>query len=122
MLQGARRIGYTGEDIAAEYLCSRGYTILVRNYTWRHGEIDIIARDKKVLAFIEVKYYKVNSLRVLREAITPAQQKRLVRTAERYLQENKITDSYTRFDVVLMAHDRAGATRQIELIQDAFRA
>ncbi|MDR1997431.1 MAG: YraN family protein [Candidatus Margulisbacteria bacterium] len=117
-----RELGYAGEQIAAEYLSACGYKIIARNYTRKHGEIDIIARDKKVLAFIEVKYYKVNSLRELREAVTPAQQKRLIRTAARYLQEQRITDSYVRFDAVLITHAGTGIAPKLELIKDAFRA
>ena len=115
-----RAIGNIGEQIAADYLIAQGYEILAKNYRWKRGEIDIIARDKKVLAFIEVKYYKVNSLRDLRAAVNPAKQKHLVRTAERYLQAKRITDSYVRFDVVLISYDQTA--RQINLIKDAFRA
>ena len=115
-----RALGDIGEQIAAEYLVSQGYTLLTKNYRWKRGEIDIIARDKKVLAFIEVKYYKVNSLCDLRAAVTPAKQRHIVRTAERYLQEHRITDSYTRFDVVLIAY--AETVQKIDLIKDSFRA
>ena len=118
-----REIGYAGEDIAADYLISRGYKIIARNFTRRCGEIDIIAEeklpDKKVLVFAEVKYYKENSLRDLREAVDAGKQKRIIRTAERYLWENKNKrDSYVRFDAVLIT----AAPQKIELVKDAFRA
>jgi putative endonuclease len=116
-----RALGFSGEQIAAEYLISQGYELLAKNYTRRPGEIDIIARDKKVLAFIEVKYYKVNSLRNLREAVPPAKQRRIIRAAEHYLQERRITDSYVRFDAVLITRQKQAAPK-IVLIKDAFRA
>ena len=117
-----REIGYAGEDIAADYLISRGYKIIARNFTRRCGEIDIIAEeqlpDKKVLVFAEVKYYKENSLRDLREAIDAGKQKKIIKTAERYLLENRHKRaSYVRFDAVLIT-----AGKQIELLKDAFRA
>ena len=115
-----RAVGNIGEQLAAEHLVSQGYEILAKNYRWKRGEIDIIAHDKKVLAFIEVKYYKVNSLCDLRAAVTPAKQRHIVRTAERYLQEHRITASYVRFDVVLISYTETA--HKIVLLKDAFRA
>jgi len=115
-----RAIGNIGEKIAEEYLISQGYEIAEKNYRWKHGEVDIIARDKKVLAFIEVKYYKENSLCDLRAAVPWAKQRHIVRTAERYLRTHRITDSYVRFDVVLISY--TSTAQKIDLIKDAFRA
>jgi len=50
-----RSTGRTGEDMAARMLQDKGYTILERNFSNKFGEIDIIARDKNVLVFVEVK-------------------------------------------------------------------
>ena len=50
-----RDIGKEGEDIAAKYLAEKGFEIVARNYHYSHGEIDIIAKDKQQLVFIEVK-------------------------------------------------------------------
>ena len=47
--------GKQGEDKAAEFLADKGYEIVVRNYRYRHAEIDIIAKKNKILAFVEVK-------------------------------------------------------------------
>lgn len=115
-----RAIGDIGEKLAAEYLSSQGYEILAKNYCRKGGEIDIIAYDKKVLAFIEVKYYKEHSLRDLRTTVPKTKQRLIVRTARHYLQEQKITDRYVRFDAVLIAYSDAG--HKISLIKDAFRA
>jgi putative endonuclease len=49
-------VGRIGEDIACEFLKSRGYKILGRNIKERFGEIDILAKDKTgTLLFVEVK-------------------------------------------------------------------
>ncbi len=50
-----RKTGGLGEDLAANYLKNKGYQILERNFGNKFGEIDIIARDKEVLIFAEVK-------------------------------------------------------------------
>jgi len=48
-------VGSIGEDIAADYLDLYGFTIIERNYRWRHGEIDIICEYAGGLVFVEVK-------------------------------------------------------------------
>ncbi len=48
-------MGRKGEDLAAEYLSSKGYRILERNWRWSRAEADIIAMDGEVLVFVEVK-------------------------------------------------------------------
>ena len=121
-----RVIGAKGEKIAADFLLSQGYQIITRNYTCRSGEIDLVTAeklpDKKVLAFVEVKYYKENSLRPLRAAVNPAKQKRIIRAARHYLQAGKLNDSYVRFDAVLISFSPNNAVQNIELIKDAFRS
>ena len=49
-------LGKTGEDIATQYLIQKGYKIVERNFYCRQGEIDIIAKDKNELVFIEVTH------------------------------------------------------------------
>ena len=50
-----KEVGKTGEDLAFRFLKKRGYRILLRNYTCKMGEMDIIAQDGDTLAFVEVK-------------------------------------------------------------------
>jgi putative endonuclease len=56
-----RRLGRLGEQLAAAHLERLGYTVLARNVRTRHGEIDLIASDARVLAFVEVKARQVGS-------------------------------------------------------------
>jgi len=53
-----KEIGRLAEDLAAEALLKKGYLILERNFSNRYGEIDIIAKDKETLVFVEVKAKK----------------------------------------------------------------
>ena len=50
-----RRLGNRGETLALKYLMKKGYALLDRNYGTRHGEVDLILRDGKILVFAEVK-------------------------------------------------------------------
>lgn len=53
-----RAIGRLAENLAAESLVKKGFEILERNFSNRFGEIDIIAKDKDILVFVEVKAKK----------------------------------------------------------------
>ena len=69
MITEKRRRGNMGEDFAAEYLEGKGYEIIERNFNTRLGEIDIIARDGKYIAFIEVKSRADDCMYAPREAV-----------------------------------------------------
>ncbi len=55
MKQFNRKTGAVGEDMAAGYLFKEGFAILERNFSNKFGEIDIIARDRDTIVFVEVK-------------------------------------------------------------------
>lgn len=50
--------GKQGEDLAVNYLQEKGFEIIQRNFSNKFGEIDIIAKDKNILVFVEVKAKK----------------------------------------------------------------
>lgn len=54
-LNGKKNFGKLGENIAAEYLKRKGYSIIARNFYCKMGEIDIIAKEKHEIVFVEVK-------------------------------------------------------------------
>ena len=91
------------EDLAAEYLSSRGIRILERNFRSREAEIDIVGMDGETLVFIEVKARKAGKKSGSgTEAVGSAKQKRICRCADFYLHEKGI-DPYAvaiRFDVI----------------------
>ena len=64
-----KEIGYFGENIAAQYLEKMGCEILDRNFCCRMGEIDIVAKEKDIIVFVEVKTRQSDSLGLPREAI-----------------------------------------------------
>lgn len=93
-------VGKEGEDVAIQYLMQKGYKIIERNFYCKQGEIDIIARDKKELVFIEVKTRTNAEYGRPIDAITKAKQKHLIRTIEYYLLKHKLTNIPVRIDAI----------------------
>ncbi len=91
--------GAAGEIMAARFLREKGYTILASGYRSRFGEIDIIARDRSYIVFVEVKTRSENTYALPREAVTVQKQRRLLQTAALYLKSNPCR-LQPRFDVV----------------------
>jgi putative endonuclease len=113
-----KSLGALGEDMAVDFLVKKGYTILFRNYRCRSGEIDIIARKKKILCFIEVKTRRTKTFGTPQEAVTPRKQHTIGRVALDFLQRHKLENRPARFDVVSV--DFSGGAGSIEVIENAF--
>ncbi len=119
MLNSRQNLGQNGEDIAAEFLCKNGYSILTRNYRCPLGEIDIIAKIREVLVFIEVKTRMSEAYGSPAAAVTHRKQRQISNTAQYYLAERKLFDAPARFDVVSIIIRSAQGTL-IEIIPNAF--
>lgn len=98
--QTKQQTGKKGEQIATEYLKKQGYKILERNYYTNRGELDIIAKQKKEIIFIEVKTRKNNKYGLPREAVTKNKQQHMYTTARLYLYKTHQENAQTRFDVI----------------------
>ena len=94
--------GGVGEDIALKYIKKHlKYKIIKTNYACDIGEIDIIAKDKHILVFIEVKYRTSDMYGLPREAVNAVKQRKIKQTAISYLKFNNVYESVdVRFDVV----------------------
>ncbi|MDD5557408.1 MAG: YraN family protein [bacterium] len=115
-----RSLGERGEEIAGELLRRRGYRILARNYRCPRGEIDLIARDRDVIVFVEVKGRGSGRFGSPLEAVTPRKRRRLAAAALHYLASCGLLRARTRFDVVGIRWGPGGAP-EIALARDAFR-
>jgi putative endonuclease len=101
----AFRSGLSAESRAAAYLIAKGYRILARRYRTRHGEIDLVARRRGLVAFIEVKARA--SLDEAAYAITARQQARIIDAAQAWLIAHPEHAAFElRFDAVLIAPRR----------------
>lgn len=112
-------LGERGELAACGFLIKKGYAILEKNYKCRIGEIDLIARRKGRLAFVEVKTRTSGQRGAPQEAVDLKKQEKIFRLAEWYLKEKRLGEIPVAFDVVavLWQEDR---TPEIRLIMDAF--
>ena len=107
-------IGKKHEQEAADYLKSLNYKILELNYKILPiGEIDIIAKDKNTIVFVEVKYRKTKEFGTPAEFVTKSKQKKVIKTALCYIKQNKIKADI-RFDIISICQ------AEIEHIKNAF--
>jgi len=101
----AFRTGLSAESRAAAYLIAKGFRILARRFRSTVGEIDIIARRRKTVVFVEVKARA--RLDDAAWAVTPQQQARIVAAAEAWIASHpNHADCDFRFDAMLVAPGR----------------
>ena len=112
------QIGNYGEDLAVKYLKDLGYKILERNYRIRGGEIDIVAKDKEYLVFIEVKARWSNEYGLPSESITPWKIRALLKTAAFYCMKIKWGNKPYRIDLVSIDFAESKDKPKIELIKN----
>lgn len=98
----AFRTGVSAETRAAAYLLAKGYRILARRFKTPYGEIDIVARRRNLVAFVEVKARA--KLTDAAYAVTPRQQQRIIDAAQAWLMAHpEHAELDLRFDAMLIA-------------------
>ena len=115
-------IGKRGESLAYWYLRQAGYTIVARNRpsSIRAGELDLVAWDGRVLAFVEVKTRSSLEAGPPEAAVSFKKQKRVAKTAREYLRRMGRKAVDYRFDTVSVLWD-SEAGYQVRLTKDAFK-
>lgn len=113
-------LGKQGEQIAAEFLREKGFTIIARNWRYKHKEVDIFAYEGDYLVVIEVKTRTSSGWEHPRESITPSKIRFLVHATEEFVQKYLI-DKKIRFDVVSVMPTENGKW-DVEHIESAFTA
>lgn len=114
-----RDVGILGEKLAKDFLKKRGYHILESNYRCPEGEIDIIARHKDSLVFIEVRTKRSLQFGSPEESITPTKMEKLRAVAAHYRQTHNNLPPLWRIDVVAVEIGPKDKPRRIELIENA---
>lgn len=114
-MQNKRGLGTEKETLAVAYLKEQNAELLTKNFYFRGGEIDLIAKDGEYVCFIEVKYRKNNCFGFPEEAVTLSKQKKIIQGAKVYLYQNRYSaDTPCRFDVISVSGNN------ITWIKDAF--
>ncbi len=110
--------GRRNEELAAEFLKKNGYRILKRNYRCKTGEIDIIAKDKGTICFVEVKARSNQNFGLPQEAVDRYKQKQIGKAAVSFLSSHALFGKSARFDVVSVLWQEERPV--FNLIKDAF--
>lgn len=119
MTEARLALGRWGEEEAAHFLARDGWTIVARNVRTPVGELDIVARRKKLLVFIEVKTRRTLAFGTPQEAVGAHKRRQIVRSAQWYLAEQPALRALQlRFDVIAVLAQNG--TAEIEHIPDAF--
>ena len=114
------RLGTLGEDAAAALLESKGFRIIARNHRTRHGEVDLIADDGALLAFVEVKTRATEAFGGPAGSVNLRKQQRCVMAARDFLSRYTGPERAVRFDVVAVLDAPSGPS--LTHIPDAFPA
>lgn len=117
MNEGKKALGGLGEALAADFLEKSGMEILAKNYRKSGGEIDIIARDGRFVAFVEVKTRRSEGFAAPIESVGKRKRARLAAAAEKWLAETGYA-GFCRFDVIEVI--TAGEPPLIRHWRDAF--
>jgi len=111
--------GVRGEQLAQDYLNKHGYRIIETNIRTRYNEIDIVARQKDTLVFVEVRTKTSSNFGSPEESITPTKERHLAAAAYYYLQHHKNMPKSWRIDFIAVELDGDGNLMRINHIESA---
>lgn len=111
-------LGAWGEQLAAEFLITKGYTIVDRNWRLNRLEVDIVATIGDRVVFVEVKTRSTDFVDP-RLAINRKRMMHLVNAADAYVRMYNVPHS-VQFDVIIIIGVPGGVPPTIEHIPDAF--
>lgn len=116
-----KETGDRGETVALRYLRWRGWRLMDRNWRTAGGEIDLIVRRGRVVAFVEVRSRQANAPVAPEMTVTPKKQRHIRHAAKRYLAARGVDPGlYYRFDIIAVEFSEKGRPR-VTHFPDAFR-
>ncbi len=119
MVNKQQQFGKESEALAVKLLKKDGYKIVEKNYRTKLGEIDIIAKEKKTIVFVEVKARKSTHYGNAKWGVTPKKQQKISMVALQYLKDTKQINKKARFDVVAI-NFKNDDTFAFEIVKNAF--
>ena len=121
MLLNKRDIGNRYEQYAAKYLRQHGCQTVTSNFSYRNGEIDLIVLDDSFVVFVEVRFRANEDFGLAAETVTLAKQRKLIRTAQHFLQQNEKYSLFdARFDVIGISQSSSSHETRVDWIKGAF--
>ncbi len=114
-----KQLGDWGEKIVIQKLIELGFEIIETNFHSQFGEIDIVAKEKGTMVFIEVKTRSSSSYGIASESISKFKKERLIKTVYTYLQEKNIEDADYRIDLATL-DKKNNDEWEFNLINNAF--
>ena len=113
-----KQTGEDGENRATQYLISKGFAIIERNWRTKGGEIDIIAYKNDTIVFVEVKTLPNGTTDMIQRELNYQKRQRIIKTSKRFLLNHRqYSNSYIRYDVIVI--DMPGFER-VYHIENAF--
>ena len=117
MMTERKKTGDKGEEIAANYLEKKGYTILFRNWQYMHKELDLVAQFNNELIIVEVKTRIAGSLISPLEAVNLKKQRFIITAANAFIEKHNV-NLEVRFDIITIVYNFNNYI--IEHIENAF--
>lgn len=114
-------IGKSGEELIIKFLIANNYSILCKNFRFKRGEIDIIAKHNNILCFIEVKSRFNFKYGTPMESISHGKKQKIINTSKYYIHINNLYDFYVRYDVAEVYFYLENYKYKINYLEDAFR-
>ncbi len=117
--QNSTQKGNQAEEIALRYLQKQGLQFVKAQFHTKMGEIDLIMRQALEVVFVEVRFLANPTFYEPFESVNPAKQRKLILTAQCYLNSHAWTEEFTaRFDIISMVGDQLNP--KITWIPNAF--
>jgi len=98
-------LGKLGERFALDYLKKKKYRIVKKGYRLFGGDIDVIAYDKDILVFVEVKTRRGTRYGLPEESVNSAKQKQIRKIAQGFMTMNKLEERECRFDILALDYN-----------------
>ena len=118
-MKNRKETGNLGEKLARDFLKKKGYKIVETNFRCSDGEIDIVAKQKDCLVFVEVRTKTGTAFGSPEESMTSTKRAKLRMLAARYYQEKSHLPEEWRIDFVAVELEPNGKVRRIEQIESA---
>ena len=112
-----KTLGQQGEDLALNYLETKGFELIKRNYRHKRGEIDLIVKKSNLLCFVEVKLRSSDQFGLPETFVNDNQKRLIIETAEHFIDQNDWRNDI-RFDIISIVNK--GAQPELMHLEDAF--